>query len=894
MKKIFLILGFLIFSLTSYAQQRVSVYIHTVGKVYNANDLTSKDGVIYKALVQTNDTPPSSNWEATGGSGTSSPLTTKGDIYVYGTDNDRLPIGINGQALTVNTSAPLGVEWGVIAGTGDVIKVGTPINNEVGIWTGDGTIEGDADLTFDGSNLTVSGNILGGNLNIVNWDLAYGWGDHSTQGYLTTYNETDPVYLASQASNIDAGDITNLGNLSGTNTGDQNLNDHFAITSNYSTLLSDKDRKGLITSSVTVTLKSIGAGQAEFQMYFLNRSGSTVTFNLDTSPQQYTDQYGTGNIPILPNGYYAYIELVADNVWSVIIGEQAGGTGAVDSVNSYVGTVILDADDLSDTSTSNKFVTASDITTLSNTSGTNTGDQDLTEYLKKDMNTLSKSSYTTTLADKGAYISITSGDITLDKTGLPDGFNQTFYNASAGAIKFVGDATSGVNNDIPSGYFGIAILDGTTWVVSTPSSGGGTGAVESVNTKTGVVVLDTDDIADTSTNRYVSDSKILTYDNWVAEESNVAKLDASNTFIGSLNTFSSIRADFLYLGDNASSQLGYLQIESGTGEVMQMIWESANNQFEFKNNKIGYNIDISSIDLANSKSLVTKEWTLDKISASGGGNVSSTGLPLNDQLAIWTDGSTIEGSSNLRFDGSTLKTSGLVATGNILTTNEMRFSSSNEIPQGEVYYDATLNGIKIQANSTLQFGSPTIQTDSGIVNDIHLYTVGTQGLNIDSAGRVFGTGNSDLAITSTSDDSILITKSYGDANYNGDFLADGSVSMTGDLNMGNRAVQNIISLGTNNTSFSLRVNGMDRVVVGETTFKPNSNNTIDIGTSALSFKDGYFLNKVYSKTFNSEISTTPPATSTSTGTKGDVIYTSDYIYICIATNSWKRVAISTW
>jgi len=36
-------------------------------------------------------------------------------------------------------------------------------------------------------------------------------------------SETDPVYSASQAANISATDITNLGNLSGTNTGDQNL-----------------------------------------------------------------------------------------------------------------------------------------------------------------------------------------------------------------------------------------------------------------------------------------------------------------------------------------------------------------------------------------------------------------------------------------------------------------------------------------------------------------------------------------------------------------------------------------------------------------------------------------------------------------------------------------------
>ena len=40
-------------------------------------------------------------------------------------------------------------------------------------------------------------------------------------GFLSS--ETDPVYTSSQAANIAATDITNLGNLSGTNTGDQDL-----------------------------------------------------------------------------------------------------------------------------------------------------------------------------------------------------------------------------------------------------------------------------------------------------------------------------------------------------------------------------------------------------------------------------------------------------------------------------------------------------------------------------------------------------------------------------------------------------------------------------------------------------------------------------------------------
>jgi len=49
--------------------------------------------------------------------------------------------------------------WATIAGGGDVTKVGTPVDNQLGVWTGDGTIEGNTNLTYDGSTLGVTGNI---------------------------------------------------------------------------------------------------------------------------------------------------------------------------------------------------------------------------------------------------------------------------------------------------------------------------------------------------------------------------------------------------------------------------------------------------------------------------------------------------------------------------------------------------------------------------------------------------------------------------------------------------------------------------------------------------------------------------------------------------------------
>ena len=51
--------------------------------------------------------------------------------------------------LNINGGAPGG------GGSGDVTKVGTPADNQVGVWTGDGTIEGDPALTFDTSDNTL-------------------------------------------------------------------------------------------------------------------------------------------------------------------------------------------------------------------------------------------------------------------------------------------------------------------------------------------------------------------------------------------------------------------------------------------------------------------------------------------------------------------------------------------------------------------------------------------------------------------------------------------------------------------------------------------------------------------------------------------------------------------
>jgi len=45
-------------------------------------------------------------------------------------------------------------------GGGDISKVGTPVDNEIGVWTGDGTIEGDTNFQWDSSALRMTGTIF--------------------------------------------------------------------------------------------------------------------------------------------------------------------------------------------------------------------------------------------------------------------------------------------------------------------------------------------------------------------------------------------------------------------------------------------------------------------------------------------------------------------------------------------------------------------------------------------------------------------------------------------------------------------------------------------------------------------------------------------------------------
>ena len=71
-----------------------------------------------------------------------------------------------------------------------------------------GTLATEGYVTGNFMPLSHPANTISGT-NISNWNTAYGWGNHASAGYLTSYTETDPVFIAHVSSGITGTNISN-------------------------------------------------------------------------------------------------------------------------------------------------------------------------------------------------------------------------------------------------------------------------------------------------------------------------------------------------------------------------------------------------------------------------------------------------------------------------------------------------------------------------------------------------------------------------------------------------------------------------------------------------------------------------------------------------------------
>ena len=143
------------------------------------------------------------------------------DLSVINWDLDEYFIEISVNGITIGTTQLLSVPYALHAKTAENITESDPVylaseatnitsNDITNLSNLSGINTGDQDL----SGLAIQAAL-------EDTALAIKAGIPDVSGFLTS--ETDPVYLASEATNITSNDITNLSNLSGINTGDQDL-----------------------------------------------------------------------------------------------------------------------------------------------------------------------------------------------------------------------------------------------------------------------------------------------------------------------------------------------------------------------------------------------------------------------------------------------------------------------------------------------------------------------------------------------------------------------------------------------------------------------------------------------------------------------------------------------
>ena len=160
----------------------------------------------------------------------------------------------------------------------------------------------------------------------------------------------------------------------------------------------------------------------------------------------------------------------------------------------------------------------------------------------------------------------------------------------------------------------------------------------------------------------------------------------------------------------------------------------------------------------------------------------------------------------------------------------------------------------------------------------------------------FKTGSYNICIGTQSGESASPEPASWSASTHNVFIG---ARASGAYTTGNTAIDGLIRIGSygyTNTAIEMLshqcVIGNDGSGTGvndTTTIRPVKNNTTDLGTSTAKYKDIYYDGILQSGTLN-----IAPASATATGTTGEIRFTADYIYVCVATNTWKRTAISTW
>lgn len=248
------------------------------------------------------------------------------------------PPSLTGNALKflrVN-AGETAVEWATVAGGGDVTKVGTPVNNQVGVWTGDGTIQGDSALTFNTSTdkLTVDGRV---HTRVIE--------SHTNAGLLIEANGGADVALFGASGGQSA-----------------TFYDGVKLDASTASRILSTDASKNITALDTTTYPDLT------ELSYIKGLSSAVQTQITNKPDDFLELTDTPSTYAGQGLKLVRVNATPNALEFVTANSSLVGLGNVANVDTTTTANITD-------SSGKRFVSDAQLTVIGNTSGTNTGDQ---------------------------------------------------------------------------------------------------------------------------------------------------------------------------------------------------------------------------------------------------------------------------------------------------------------------------------------------------------------------------------------------------------------------------------------------------------------------------------------------------------------------------------------
>lgn len=267
------------------------------------------------------------------------------------------------------------------------------------------------------------------------------------------------------------------------------------------------------------------------------------------------------------------------------------------------------------------------------------------------------------------------------------------------------------------------------------------------------------------------------------------------------------------------------------------------------------------------------------------GVTSAIQTQLDAKLSTATAGTTYAPKASPTFTGTVTLPStinGTNASTNMFlfpTTSAANVTIADAITNGTLGFatGSAFNGTINVATGGITSGSKTINigTGQGVGGGTYITMGSTNGTSsISLLGSVYA--NSIAGTTNTSGVNLFNSTTSGNITI-GSALTSSSVALANGTNFA----------GSINIASGATVSGSKTINIG-VNGQGGSTTSINIGSATGATSNTYLNGKVIMQ------NPTVPGSATATGTAGEIAWDANYVYVCTATNTWKRTALSTW